>query len=854
MRSESYTALLLSLLSAALEAVHLCTITELDPDSKSQCNNTGYYMNCSQLHLNTTPQNYPLPNASFTSPLCLLNLAENNITQINDSSFSLAKNLNASRVVLLYLNFNQIHYIHSKAFENLTGLRYLNLSNNCLKWPDSFGHGVFKPLQSLENIYLKENRITTFDGLGSEMQYLKNLKAIFIYGCQNCVFGDGFDKLTNLTSVSLTGYNVYSNMTLVNSSIFVKVSQIRQLLMASCGVYYIPNNTFAPLKNLEFLDLSYNEHLGFENMSIALSGLVNSTTLKVLNVNKIHPLIGRGVELKVKHLKELNTLRALVAIHIDLNKIEVLEENITRYNLLPTSLRNLTMSGNRLTYDTYINYIYLNENISLIDLSRQHLSIDPFFREHFDYDLRNRKTETKTLMSSRCNKKCNCGIKNNTSICLPKNLTTIVWQKSFLNFDIGDVLICRGTNVNYLDLSFNLINKWIGPVCGLEKLKHLDLSENLCSTLQSDFFRTFPNLEYLNISFNDLGKSFQNENASKLFEQNVKLTVLDLSSNGIAQLPNDIFSKLTNLAYLNIRFNKLKKLNVSLENIKALKQLDVTGNKLETLSESLTHYLESRNCTIVMTGNPIDCSSCQSIAFITWLTKPDVQVQFMDQDVCTFDGKPKGRDDLTAVVQELEAKCKSQTWLVITIAVGCSAATCLFSLIVCLTMYKNRWRIRYLYYSRNRRHNHEGYEHMFENDAFISYPKSLSAFLRDQMIPNLEGIHGLRLWVADRNSQAGASVAENITHGIYTSRKSVLLVNREYLKDNWCDYEMNMAQVESVETKRKLLIIILMENSVLNECSINVLRILKSETTVEFPNDNGDIDSFWKTLACEIYG
>lgn len=47
--------------------------------------------------------------------------------------------------------------------------------------------------------------------------------------------------------------------------------------------------------------------------------------------------------------------------------------------------------------------------------------------------------------------------------------------------------------------------------------------------------------------------------------------------------------------------------------------------------------------------------------------------------------------------------------------------------------------------------------------------------------------------------------------------------------ENCCDYEMNMARVESIETKRKLIIFVLYEDIQTFELPITVLRSLRSE-------------------------
>ena len=206
------------------------------------------------------------------------------------------------------------------------------------------------------------------------------------------------------------------------------------------------------------------------------------------------------------------------------------------------------------------------------------------------------------------------------------------------------------------------------------------------------------------------------------------------------------------------------------------------------------------------------------------------------------------RHQIPLIIRELEGTCVDYNWLVTLCSV---VLTGIISVILCGFVYRHRWKLRYMYHSRNRRHTHVGYERIFEFDAFISYASDDGSFIKQNLLPELEDRHGLKLWVADRNSRPGASVAQNITHAIYNSRKTILLATRAYFDDNWCDYEMHMAHVESVETKRKLMVIVLMED-IPDALPISVLRLLQSEKSMEYPHHPQHVTTFWRELANTI--
>ena len=106
--------------------------------------------------------------------------------------------------------------------------------------------------------------------------------------------------------------------------------------------------------------------------------------------------------------------------------------------------------------------------------------------------------------------------------------------------------------------------------------------------------------------------------------------------------------------------------------------------------------------------------------------------------------------------------------------------------------------------------------------------------------------------MADRDAMPGASISENLTHAIYASKKSVLILSRRYFIESWCSYEMNMARTESIESRRKLMIIVLYEDVSAKEIPLDYLRLLKTVQCIEYPKHPQHLDTFWSSLAKAI--
>ncbi|CAF1002247.1 unnamed protein product [Brachionus calyciflorus] len=190
--------------------------------------------------------------------------------------------------------------------------------------------------------------------------------------------------------------------------------------------------------------------------------------------------------------------------------------------------------------------------------------------------------------------------------------------------------------ITILNLSNNKLKFVSDNLCyGCPKLKILNISDNLIDTISSNCFAKLINLEELNLSGNHLSliapRSFSNPSLSILnlsrnkikslnaeaFIELPNLSVLNLSSNTISEISVQSFSNLFNLTELNLSSNEIYVKNVSTQsvdkeikkkradkkvrtvieecfkNLSKLKDLDLSVNNIEYLSESLFAHLVS---------------------------------------------------------------------------------------------------------------------------------------------------------------------------------------------------------------------------------------------------------------------
>lgn len=363
-----------------VEALPECSEAKLGGEDKMKCMG-GFAWNCSYLNLKQVPTSFPKRNLS--RKLCLLNLSWNRLTTIDNSAFKNLKDLK------WLLNQNNLTKIEPVAFVGLGQLLYLHLSSNKLEYPNSLTDQVFEPLVNLEYLNLKNNPVQTYDALDRLLKPLrKTLKGLLISGCYNCTFGQGFENFSNLISLSLSGLYSNSGETLCNISTllnetFIHLPKLKELFISFCNIGAVEPGAFSPLKNIKTVDISYNRRLQFRGMRDVLSGLVNSS-ICILDVSAIHERFERGTELLKEHIEPIQYLKKLKVLYIELNKLEVINEQV--FDLIPKSTSHFMLSGNRLTYGKYVEKLSTMKHIVAMDLSRQHLNYDPFIQKHQEHD------------------------------------------------------------------------------------------------------------------------------------------------------------------------------------------------------------------------------------------------------------------------------------------------------------------------------------------------------------------------------------------------------------------------------------------------------------------------------------
>ncbi|XP_063074084.1 toll-like receptor 13 [Engraulis encrasicolus] len=140
----------------------------------------------------------------------------------------------------------------------------------------------------------------------------------------------------------------------------------------------------------------------------------------------------------------------------------------------------------------------------------------------------------------------------------------------------------------------------------------------------------------------------------------------------------------------------------------------------------------------------------------------------------------------------------------------------------------------------------------YQYNAFVSYSGRDERWVVERFLPNLEqrGPPFLRLCLHTRDFQLGRDIVENITDGLYRSRRTLCLVSRHFLRSNWCSLEMRLGTYRLQAEHRDVLILVFLEKIPSNLLSAHhrLARLVKTRTYMEWPQDPAQQQAFWDRL------
>ncbi|XP_059164110.1 toll-like receptor 4 [Physella acuta] len=802
---------------------------------------------CSGLGLTTVPGALP-------QNLTQLYLDHNNLTSIPNQTFC-----NYTQLRILDLSYNQISELYPQSFQCMTKLTCLTLqSNNLVMKVDAFPPGIFKPLQSLHFLKLNNN---TFNTTNKTYQYpdqqlsdLRNLTTLYLDGLFNKNFSAGFASMSSLRNLTLAGYTEgQCDLGTLKNSTFTHLSQLTFLNISDCRIFRYYNHEYgalSPLLNLQVLDLSYNRPLEFYKLSILLYGLRDSKLVS-LYINSIVNLHSKSIEINSSMVQNLP--KSLEHIELRENAVESISDDV--FDLLPDNLTYLDMGNNRFVFGEYMKYIWKLRKLTTVMLNGG----------GFLYSLPHSYTPNNGVASFEVVNNAGYELKKRLILQVPPNLKHLDMSICALKYKISELHLNFTNTLSRLKLSDNYFPEISGPVYGFQNVTYLNLEYNSIQVITRKFLSGFPGLKALllgNNHFDDYLNDLDEE--GMIFQDLEHLITLDLSHCQLTILPVNLFKGLANLEYLNLHHNNMWLFNINITHMTKLKLLNLTHTDVSYLPPVVRQHIDNlcainKSCPIRvdLSFSPILCE-CNNLEFIKWMVGSRAFDNKFKHYMCKYyDSSYRFiNDSYDTTIRFLSGKCVDKYYVFLAVVL---ATLVLLGFVLASIVYRFRWNIRYFYYAAILKMNSQknrGSQESYKYDVFLSYSSLDESFVLNTLNKELQS-RGLKLHVHGRDFATGNWIAANIVTAVKESRKTLVILTRHLLASKWCNYELQIANMESIDRGRPTLVFLLKESISSKDLGHDLLCHIKRNTYISYPHpDDTTNDSvyrvFWDKLAADL--
>ena len=445
------------------------------------------------------------------------------------------------------------------------------------------------------------------------------------------------------------------------------------------------------------------------------------------------------------------------------------------------------------------------------------------------------------------------------------------------------MVIQKWGRLSLVEYKSNGIERLVGPLVLITPTNiTLDLSDNEISCIAEDFLAESAQLgsSIVKAFFarNRLAYQLEIDVYGRTFRSFANLTELDLSSNAIKSLPVHVFSRLTVLEKLNLSGNSLRLLDFEFRHMSRLQVLDLSNNLLTTFNGTVRDHLSAMfhsnhtELVVDLSGNPFQCS-CETESFLHWIANNRNKFVNYDRYSCYLNGTYVEFTYLSdRILVELSYACSKRLALIIS---GLMLGLGLALLCTAICLYRYRWEVRYwcLWLTQRTKKYQLLFDEKsdYEYDAFVIYDSSDRVWVNEYFVPALEDIneddgttevpHGsrrkLRLCVHERDFPIGSDIIGSIWTLMEKSRMVILIISPGFTRSQYCDYEMNLARMQSVEKGRNLFIPIILEQPPMESMSDGLRWIVRKLTYIEWPREEHREDDrkvFWENVRKAVDG
>lgn len=745
----------------------------------------------------------------YQTELVQLQLSSNNIATLPANIFS-----NLTKLELLYLYKNKFIEIPLGLFNNLTSLTAIDVANNLI---EVLQPELFEYVPALNHLNLKGNNLEALPGdlfqktpKLAELDLSGNLKLKYIAE-------DVFYNLTNLTSVNMQN----CNFTSIPDKLFAQSNKLKKLTLFNNQLSTLDENIFFNNSLLEEINLNYN------NLSeIPINLFRNKFNLKKLMIsyNNVQTLrVGvfeHLTSLKILHLtsNQLGNLNSQVMQPLQaLEELKVSKNNIStliglqpfgrdKIKMVDLSFNNLTKLGN-INWELYLQIERVdlrnnslkffsfpmilakkleldltNNNIMALDLTD--IEFSEFLQQN---DSKSKKREVEMLVYLKGNDlECDCMLYDFVRYAKDYNSKRIVMFEDF------DTLNCKGDKTK-ISLRGENLKSFTCPIV------------SNCSSSCSCDFRAVDRATVIKcFDLTELPTELPN-NATEVYLQNNQIS--DLSSFDDEMWENVTVLRLDNNNITNTQCNWPPNLQI----------LSLRANQIELLSDSTYEYIQNKNNTfeVYLSENPWYCD-CATIQYKDFLQENAKKVRDLETIYCNNEVYINGSNVAPQIIKLPDDLCPQDNEVnnayLITVSVVCVVLAILLFLVSVL-YYRNKQMLTAYVYIHFYNifvcfFNEEELDEDKSFDAFVSY-SSADRDVALALIKELEEADPkFKLCIHERDWLPGNLITWNIANSVQNSRKTILVLSKNFLESLWFQIEFHTAYYQMLEDRIDRLIVI----------------------------------------------
>ncbi|KAL2780988.1 toll-like receptor 2 precursor [Daubentonia madagascariensis] len=735
--------------------------------------------------------------SGLTAAVKSLDLSNNEITYIGNSDLQRCVNLQA-----LVLKSNKINTIDEDSFFSLGKLKRLDLSYNDLS---NLSSSWFRPLSSLESLNLLGNPYKTL-GETSLFSHLTNLRTLKVGST------DSFTKIQRKDFAGLT---------------FIQELEIDASALQSYepkslrSIQNISNLTLHMRQPILLLEIFVDLLSSVEYLELRDTDLCNFH-FSELSISETNPLIKkftfRKVKMTDKSLFQVIKLMSYASGLLDLEFDDCTLDGVGDFStsdkdkvidpgkVETLTIRRLHIPRFYLFYDLSTVYS-LTERVKRITVENSKVFLVPcLLSQHLkslEYlDLSENLMVEEYLKNSACEH------------AWPSLQTLILRQNYLTSLEKTAETLLTLKNLTDLDISKNSFHSMPETCQWPEKMKYLNLSNTRIHNLTYCIPQT---LEILDVSNNNLN-SF-----SVTLPQ---LKELYISKNKLKTLPDASF--LPTLLLLNISTNTI--------NTFSKEQLD-SFHKLKTLEAG---------------GNTFICS-CEFLSFTQeQQALAKVFINWSENYLCDSPSHVRGQrvQDVHLSVSECHR------------AVLVSGMCCALFLLILLTgvlchRFHGLWYMKMMWaWLQAKRKPRKAPRRDICYDAFVSYSEQDSHWVENLMVQELENFNPpFKLCLHKRDFIPGKWIIDNIIDSIEKSHKAVFVLSENFVKSEWCKYELDFSHFRLFDENNDAAILVLLEpieKRAIPQRFCKLRKIMNTKTYLEWPTDEALQEGFWINLRAAI--